>query len=510
MTPEPSGRSKRSPATGSSVQRHRASSLHYDFRLEVDGVLVSWAVPKGPTPRPRRPSAWPIHVEDHPLDYFDFEGVIPKGEYGGGDVIVGLGHVGGRRRHRTRLRAIARRRPPLRAAGREARRAVRARARGQAGRQGAVAAPAQARRARRGRLGPRGAPCVGEERPHQRRGPGRPVGARGPATSSSGGTRPTTSSPRLDALGKAGSGRSAGTTLRLTNLDKVLFPAKRGRAKALTKRDLDPPPRRDGPGDAALPGRPAGQPATASRRHRRRGLLAQGRCPKHARVADPLALRRRTARARPSGTWSSTPPALGGLGGQLRRRRAAPVDLDRPAPARADVGDDRHRSRDEGHVRRRPRRWPASTAPRLEHLDVAGLPEGHRQARHPDLGAPSPPATRSRTPRTGSRRLSRAVGGTVPELVELGVADAEAQRSLPPRLHAERHQQDARRAVQRPAAAGAPVSVPITWDELDDPELAAGPLDHPDRRRAPRRGRRPARSAGGARSNASRRSNRIV
>ncbi len=277
-TPEPSGERTApipgapSPATDAPtrrfvVQRHRARRLHYDLRFEIDGVLVSWAVPRGPTldPAARRMA---VHVEDHPLEYEDFEGVIPAGEYGGGDVIVwdrGTWEPPCRRRPGGRRRG---RRAARRAARDEAARAVRAR---------------PARRARRRAARSSGCCCTSatstpstgwdaEDHPRSvlsgrtndevRADPDRLWRSDLPAAEASIELHPAEiAGPTDDELAAlrrpgppAGRGTSSAGELRVTNLDKVLFPGRPGTGAGDQARAA-PLRRPDRAGRAAVPAR---------------------------------------------------------------------------------------------------------------------------------------------------------------------------------------------------------------------------------------------------------------
>ncbi|WP_028047998.1 non-homologous end-joining DNA ligase [Cellulomonas sp. URHE0023] len=477
----PGGRSSAGAARGGRrfvVQRHRARRLHYDLRFEIDGVLVSWAVPRGPTldPGARRMA---VHVEDHPLEYMDFEGVIPAGEYGGGDVIVwdqgtwepyksadpraeldsGELHA---ELHGSKLRG----------------RVVLIR-RGQSDRRGkeqwlllhkrdAHAVPGwdpeeHARSVLSGRTND-----------EVRADPDRLWRSDLPAAEASIDLRPATfASPSPDelaalaALGTSGTWEVFGRRLRLTNLDKVLFPAGAGEA-VVTKRDLVGYAARIAP--VVLPYL-AGRPLNMHRYPD--GVDRQGfwhkQLPRHAPdwverwdnpeaegdetttylvVDEPAAL-----------VWAAN---FGAVEWHPWTSRTSDPHL--PTYALIDIDPGPSTSWDDVLLLARLHRDA------LAHLGVQAQPKltGRRgiQVWVPIATGPGFEETRAWV-----EKLSRTIGKVVPDLVSWRweVRERGGQARL------DYTQNAINKTLVAPysprAAAGAPVSAPITWEELDEPWL---------------------------------------
>ena len=487
-TPEPAGGD--APAVAGHrfvVQRHRARRLHYDLRLEADGVLVSWAVPKGPTldPKARRMA---IHVEDHPIEYFDFEGVIPSGEYGGGDVIVwdwgtwsaddpdldlvaavraGEVHVDltgdklagrfvlVRRDDRSERSAGAKeqwlllhKRDDHAVAGWDPEDHDRSVKSGRTNDEVAAdpdftwdsAAPASEAAA--------------------------PVGRRAEELA-----WPAPTAEELDALAalrREGRWRFQGREVRVTNLDKELYPGRDG-DPPITKREVVAYHAAIAPymlpylvGHAVNLNR---YPDGATRP----GFWHKGH-PAHA--PDWVARWHHDEAEKDETQWYSvidSPPALvwaanlGGAG-ELHPWNSTTAAPRQPAWAFVDLDPGEVTTWDELVLLAGLHR----TA--LDHLGVSGMPKVTGQ-RGIQIWIPVRPGYDFATTRTWVERLSKAIGRTVPDLVSWEWE--RARRGGRARLDYTQNAINKTLVVPfgaRPAP-GAPVSVPIAWDELDDPEL---------------------------------------
>jgi bifunctional non-homologous end joining protein LigD len=485
-TPEPSGAPPDAEAGGAPrfvVQLHRARRLHYDLRFEIDGVLVSWAVPRGPTldPDVKRTA---VHVEDHPIEYLDFEGVIPSGEYGGGDVIVwdngtwephatddpaasiaaGELHAD-MHGHKLRGRLILVRRDSDRSAqdqwlllhkhdeyavsgwdpGNYPRSVLSGRTNDEV--------KADPRRVWRSDLPPAqasvatGGPAEAAE-----------LIAAGPSADEL---------AALDDLGPAGSWDVFGRRLRLTNLDKVLFPPA-GDQPPVTKREfirysaqVAPVvvPYLAGralnmhrfPGGAGSPGfwqkeLPGRAPEWISRWDN--PAAGAGETSTYLVVDEPAAL-----------VWTAN---LGALEWHAWTSRTDLPQL--PTYALVDIDPGPATSWDDVLALARLHRVA------LQHLDVTGQPKVTGQ-RGIQIWIPIAPGPSFDETRSWTEDLSRAIGAALPELVswKWNVRERGGLARL------DYTQNAVNKTLVAPysprAAARAPVSTPIDWDELDDPSL---------------------------------------
>ena len=461
-TPEPAGALASSPTAcpASWSNATAPARLHYDFRLEIDGVLVSWAVPKGVTLDPKARHL-AVHVEDHPLDYVDFEGVIPAGEYGGGDVIVwdrGTWELHGARR---RARGGRRRRDPRRAARREAARPRRARAhrRCELG-QGALARAAQARRVRGRAAGiPRTTPqsvisgltndeIAAHPRAHVDTRDGE---ARAPGAASHAPTRRR--ARRARRAGREGNLDVPGTRARAHEPRQGAVPGPRRRRSGHQAR---PHPllrvdrrRRCSPTSSSGPSTCTAFPTASITR-----ASGRSRRPKYAPDWIPR-WRNEDADTGESELYlvADSPPALAWLANhaavELHPWTSRIPDVERP-----DVRADRPRSgRLDDH-------WDELiTLARLhrtalEHLGVRGYPKTSGR-RGLQVWVPIEPGPTFDETRAWVERLSRSIAARGRRSRERRVGEAQPRRPRPPRLHPERDQQDAGRAVQRARRARA-------------------------------------------------------
>ena len=480
------------------VQRHRARRLHYDLRFEIDGVLVSWAVPRGPTldPSVKRTA---VHVEDHPIEYLDFEGVIPAGQYGGGDVIVW--DTGTWEPHGTDDPAAAVAAGELHADvhGRKLRGRLVLVRRGHdrsdhqqwlllhkhdefavegwnpedhprsvlSGRTNAEV-KADPDRIWRSDL-PAAEASVAVRRPAVKTSPA----TASPAAGAPPAAAPAVAGPgadelgALDALGSEGTWEVFGRKLRLTNLGKVLFPARSGEAP-VTKRDFIRYAARIGP--VALPYL-AGR---ALNMHRFPGGAGTGgfwhkQLPDHApawipRWENPEADRGETTTYlvvdEPAAlVWAAN---FGALEWHAWTSRTSDPHL--PTYALIDLDPGSSTS------------WPDlvllarlhRTA--LEHLGVTARPKLSGQ-RGIQIWVPVAPGPGFDQTRAWVEQLSKAVGAVVPDLVSWKW-DVRERGGLARLDYTQNVINKTLVAPYSPrAAAGAPVSAPIKWDELDDPSL---------------------------------------
>jgi bifunctional non-homologous end joining protein LigD len=479
-TPEPAGAAPPGSDGGPRrfvVQRHRARRVHYDLRFEIDGVLVSWAVPNGPTldPAVKRLA---VHVEDHPIEYLDFEGVIPRGQYGGGDVIVW--DMGTWEPHATDDPAAAVAAGDFHADvhGSKLRgRLVLVRRGGNRGDSDQWLLLHKDDEDAVSGWDPEDYPASvlsGRTNEQVRADPDRVWRSDLPPAQASVALRPPHIAPptsaelaALDGLGTSGRWEVFGQELRLTNLDKELFPGRDGEPP-VTKRELISYTAQIAP--VILPylaGRPLNMhrfPGGASRP----GFWHK-QLPDHAPQWIP---RWRNPEAKPGETttylvvddaaalvWAAN---FGALEWHAWTARAS--DPASPTYALIDIDPGESTSWDDVLVLARLHR----TA--LEHLGVrAAAKVTGRRGIH--IWIPVAAGLSFHDTRVWAEQLSKTIGAVVPELVSWQWDKHERGGRARLDYTQNVHHKTLVAPYSPRAAAGAPVSAPIAWAELDDPSL---------------------------------------